>query len=126
MILRTAQGIRRGMAGLEGLAAELGVVGITDGDRAFNLTWHDRMNLHSLIQVSRAIAVAALAREYSVGAHFREDFAQTSDLAGSTYTAVRFVGDRIEVGMKPVAFTHVRPGESLVEGAGVPMATAGE
>ncbi len=125
-ILRTAEGIRRGMAGLEALEAELGAVGIPDGDRAFNLTWHDWMNLHSLIQVSKAIAAAALAREDSRGAHFREDFPETSDLAGSTYTAVRLFGDRIEVGMKPVAFTHVRPGESLVEGAGVPMATAGE
>ena len=125
-ILRTADSLRRGMAGLEDLAAELEATGIPDAHRAFNLTWHDWMNLHSLILVSQAIAAAALAREDSRGAHFREDFPETGDLATSTYTAVRLDGGRIAVGMKPVAFTRVRPGESLVEGAGVPMAAAGE
>ena len=31
-------------------------IGVADGDRAFNLTWHDWLNLKSLIEVSRAIA----------------------------------------------------------------------
>ena len=41
--------------------------------REFNLTWHDWLNLKSLVAVSRAIALAAARRE-SRGAHFRTDF----------------------------------------------------
>ena len=35
---------------------------LADQNRAFNLTWHDWMNLKSLVAVSRAITAAALAR----------------------------------------------------------------
>ena len=41
----------------------------------------DRLNLENLTLVSRAIVAAADFRRDSRGAHFREDFPQTSDLA---------------------------------------------
>ncbi|MBI4183915.1 MAG: FAD-binding protein [Proteobacteria bacterium] len=123
-ISRTAAGIRRALARLDGLAEELGRTGVAEAERAFNLTWHDWLNLESLILVSRAIATAALARENSRGAHYREDFPQPGDLATSAYTVVSLRDGRIEVEAQPVAFTRVRPGETLVAGAGVPRAAA--
>jgi len=125
-IMRTAEGIREAMGELEGMAQELETTGLPATTRAFNLTWHDRMNLESLVMVSRSIAAAALAREDSRGAHFREDFPETSDLSTSTYTAVRLQGAALEVTNEPVAFTHVSPGQSLVDNAGRPLAKAGE
>ncbi|HEX5092631.1 MAG TPA: succinate dehydrogenase/fumarate reductase flavoprotein subunit, partial [Burkholderiales bacterium] len=92
----------------------LDATGIADANRAFNLTWHDWLNLKSLTAVSRVIAQAALAREDSRGAHFREDFPGAGDLERSAYSSVRLAGERVEVSMKPVAFTRVRPGESLL------------
>ena len=73
---------------------ELSQTGVADDDRAYNLTWHDWINLKSLIAVSRVIAAAALAREDSRGAHFREDFPDTGDLPRSTYTVVRQTATR--------------------------------
>src|SRR3546814_19495692 len=87
-ILRTADGLRRGLAGLAELRAELHRTGLADGDRAFNLTWHDWINLESQLAVSEVIAVAALAREDSRGAHFREDFPETGDLDTTAFTRV--------------------------------------
>ncbi len=113
-ILRKAMGLKGALEGLEVLAAELDQIGVPDTDPAFNLGWHDWLNLESLILVSRAIAAAALAREESRGAHFRSDFPATGELATSTYSCVRLAGDMLDVTMRPVAFSRLKPGESLL------------
>ena len=113
-ILRTADGLARASHELNNLAAALNLMGVPDGDRRYNLTWMDRLNLENLVLVSRSICAAAQARNDSRGAHYREDFPQTSDLAASRYTMVRADGDGFQVTSEPVAFTRVRPGESLL------------
>ena len=113
-ILRTAAGLERALATLETLDAQLAGTGVADGDRAFNLSWHDWLNLKSLIAVSRVIATSALAREDSRGAHFREDHPETGDLPGSTYIVVRQAGAGLEIKREPVMFTRVAPGETIL------------
>ncbi|MCW5590556.1 MAG: FAD-binding protein [Burkholderiales bacterium] len=113
-ILRTAEGLRRGIGRLEALQGELAACGVDGGDRAFNLAWHDWMNLSNLVAVSRVIATAALAREDSRGAHFREDFPAPGSREGSDYTVVRSRDGRLELAREPVRFTRVKPGETLV------------
>ena len=109
----------------DGQGEELQRIGVADGDRCFNLTWHDWLNLDSLIEVSRVIATAALARDDSRGAHFREDFPETGDLEASCYTRVRRLDDTLKLEMAPVDFSIVRPGRSLIEGeAGAPPTAA--
>ena len=116
-ILRTAESLARGEAALDALWRDIGESGVADTDRRYNLTWMDRLNLESLILVSRAICAAAIARTDSRGAHFREDFPAASDLSTSRYTLTRLAGDAPLVDTAPVAFTRVRPGESLIEKA---------
>ena len=70
-VIRDAAGLRRGLEKLETIEAELLSAGVADGDRAFNLTWHDWLNLRSLVEISKVIAAAALKRENSRGAHYR-------------------------------------------------------
>jgi len=113
-ILRDARGLTQALHELAALGAELERTGIQDTTRPFNLTWHDWLNLQSLIDVSRVIAQAALARQESRGAHYREDFPNTGALDASAYTSIRADG---AVTMKPVAFTRVRPGQSLLKHA---------
>ena len=122
-VLRTREGIERGLAGIEAHATELRATGLADGDRAFNLTWHDWLNLESLVEVSRVIARAALAREDSRGAHYREDFPEAGDLDTSRYIQISHRDDDLHLDTAPVEFSIVRPGESLIEGeAGAPAA----
>jgi fumarate reductase flavoprotein subunit len=126
-VIRTKDGLERGIARLAALESELQETGLADENRVFNLTWHDWLNLRSLIEVSQVIARAALARENSRGAHFREDFPEAGDLETSTFTQVRQRGGSVEVERVPVDFTIVRPGESLIEGeAGAPAASPAE
>jgi fumarate reductase flavoprotein subunit len=111
-ILRDARGLERARDRLEALDGELRATGISGGDLRYNLTWHDWLNLESLIAVSGAICAAALARQESRGAHHREDFPETGDLERSEFSRVR--GERYEVSFKPVEFTRIRPGQSLL------------
>ena len=114
-ILRTEQTIERGLVRVRELKSELLETGLGDHSTVFNLTWHDWLNLQSLIEVSEAIASAALSRENSRGAHFREDFPEEGDLDTSYFTVARRQGDELEVEREAVQFTIVKPGESLVE-----------
>ena len=117
-ILRTDAGLRRGLESLQALETELASTGLADGDRAFNMTWHDWLNLQSLLAVSKSIAIAGLARGDSRGAHFREDFPEAGDLEATCYTRVTAAaGEDFTLDMVPVDFSIVRPGESLIDDA---------
>ena len=116
-IIRDAAGLRAGLAELDSIESELKDCGIADANRAFNLTWHDWLNLDSLVATSRVIAEAALARTDSRGAHFREDFPETGSLDSSFFTSLRIENGKLRVESKPVAFTRVRPGQSLLNDA---------
>lgn len=114
-ILRDAAGLQRALATLERLDAALARTGVQDGDRAFNLSWHDWLNLSNLIEVSRVIATSALAREDSRGAHFREDHPQTGDLPSSTYIVITQRDGELTMQREPVRFTRVAPGQTILE-----------
>jgi len=116
-VIRNAAGLSRGRAAIADLEQELLATGLADGERAFNLTWHDWLNLRSLIEVSKAIVAAAQQRQNSRGAHFREDFPDAGDLASSNFTVVRQHGAGLTVTAEPVEFSIVRPGESLLKEA---------
>ena len=124
-IVRDKQGLVLGLGKIERHLAALKNQGLKDGDRAFNLTWHDWLSLESLLHVSRVITTASIAREDSRGAHYREDFPDTGDLDATAYTQVFKEGERLGVAMAPVAFSIVQPGESLIDGdAGAPASPA--
>jgi fumarate reductase flavoprotein subunit len=116
-IVRDAAGLSRAESSLGELEARLGGAGVEGSELAFNLTWHDWLNLKNLLLVSKAIRAAAVAREDSRGAHFRTDFPDVRDLPHSRYTCVTWSQDRFSVTMRPVHFTRVRPGETLLKEA---------
>jgi fumarate reductase flavoprotein subunit len=113
-IIRDEAGLKSALSELTSIEDALNEHGIADANRAFNLTWHDWLNLKNLVTTSRVIADAALARNDSRGAHYREDFPETGTLDKSAYTSARLKGGVLNIAMKPVAFTRVRPGESLL------------
>jgi fumarate reductase flavoprotein subunit len=112
-IVRSRRSLLRAIDALARMQDELDRTGVAGGTREFNLGWHDWLDLDSLLTVSRAIAHAALAREDSRGAHYREDFPETGDLERSAYTRTWFANGGFSVEFAPVAFTRVRPGQSL-------------
>jgi fumarate reductase flavoprotein subunit len=125
-VVRSKAALQRGLATLDEHAKELRGIGLADGDRTFNLTWHDWLSLESLIETSRVIATAALAREDSRGAHFREDHPEAGDLNTTRYIRISRDGERLVLDTVPVEFSIVSPGESLIDGeAGAPAVETG-
>jgi len=114
-IMRTAGGIKQGISDVQTHRAELLHHGVADTDRAFNLSWHDWLNLQSMLSISLAIGHAALARADSRGAHYREDFPHIGDLASTRYTRVSGSDEKLQTTMVPVKFDIVSPGESLID-----------
>ncbi|MEL6574313.1 MAG: FAD-binding protein [Pseudomonadota bacterium] len=113
-VMRTEAGLTRAAQRITEIAADLAETGVDGTHRAFNLTWHDWLNMASLTEVSAVIAEAALARENSRGAHYREDFPDQGDLATSYFTIARQTAGQLDVTRAPVAFTIVKPGETIL------------
>ena len=132
-VVRTRAGLERGLRELDEIDERLMRTGIDGTALAYNLTWHDWLNLRSLVDVSRVIASAGLARENSRGAHYRADFPDEGSLEESSFTCAQLAGGvtgragggsargatgpsagaKIEVRHERVEFTRVRPGETL-------------
>ncbi len=89
-------------------------IGVGSDDLAFNLTWHDWLNMRSLCDVSVAITKAGLVRENSRGAHFREDFPDSGEMDASYFTVASSTDADVVVKRKPVDFSIVRPGETIL------------
>ena len=113
-VLRDAEGLSQAQQALVELKTELHASGLADSNRVFNLSWHDWLNLDSLIEVSEVIAAAALSRENSRGAHYREDYPQVGSLEESYFTVARRDQAQLLVERQPVVFSIVKPGESLL------------
>jgi fumarate reductase flavoprotein subunit len=114
-IVRDAASLQRATRRLDELEARLDETGIAGSNLAFNLTWHDWLNLKNQILVSKVIRAAAAAREDSRGAHYRADFPDTGDLATSSFTCVRLIAERFDITTRPVEFTRVKPGQTLLK-----------
>jgi len=125
-VVRSGPALQRGLEALDAHSEELRSVGLADGERAFNLTWHDWLSLESLIEVSRVIASAALARKDSRGAHYRDDHPETGELLATRYVRVTRDDAGLTLDTAPVEFSIVSPGETLIDGeAGAPAVETG-
>ena len=113
-VMRTQAGLHHGLAALNNIGKQLDDTGVDDSTRAFNLTWHDWLNLRNLVDMSVVITKAALMRENSRGAHFREDYPETGALDQSYFTSVQQSGDDLKVTREAVAFTIIKPGETVL------------
>ena len=113
-VMRTKAGIEAGLDRLDAISRDLMEIGVASDDLAFNLTWHDWLNMRSLCDISEVIGRAALARDNSRGAHYREDFPEEGAMEESYFTVARRAGDDLDVTREPVQFTIVRPGQTVL------------
>jgi succinate dehydrogenase / fumarate reductase flavoprotein subunit len=73
------------------------------GNREYNPGWHTALDLENLLTVSEAVALAAIERRESRGAHFREDYPDKDPAWGKTTLVLRKGKDgRMELLREPI------------------------
>jgi succinate dehydrogenase/fumarate reductase flavoprotein subunit len=75
-LVRDGEGLREALDAIDRIERALDEVGVPGGT-AFNLAWHDWLNLTSQVTAARLIATSAVERRESRGAHYRRDFPAT-------------------------------------------------
>ncbi len=113
-ISRTKENLEQATIQLDKLEKDLASIGVGNFQREYSITWQDWINLRNLILVSKVITASALARENSRGAHYRDDFPDPGSMEGSYFTAVSINQNGLQVENRPVVFSLVKPGESLL------------
>ena len=116
-ILRTAEGLARACHELNNLATNISLMGVADPEKRYNLTWMDRLNLENLVLTSRAICAAAQTRTDSRGAHYREDFPETSALSSFPLHRRPRLGRRLQ-GRDRAGRFHPRQARPIAVAAG--------
>jgi fumarate reductase flavoprotein subunit len=116
-LVRDGAGLREALGAIARIEAGLAGVGVPGGP-AFNVAWHDWLNLTNQVAVSRLIAMSAVERQESRGAHYRRD-CPAADPGTPYVVRVRRVAANPMVSREPVAFTRRRP-----EDRAAPVATA--
>jgi succinate dehydrogenase/fumarate reductase flavoprotein subunit len=106
-LVRDGDGLRDALGAIARVEAGLAAVGVPGG-AAFNVAWQDWLNLASQATVSRLIAMSAIERRESRGAHFRRD-CPTADPGAPYAIRVRRVGSGPAVTREPVALTRATP-----------------
>ena len=101
-IVRKEEEMRHALEGLEILRERAGRVHVA-GNRGFNPGWHTALDLTHLLTVSEAIALSALERKESRGAHFREDYPEKNSAFGQcNHVTVKGPDGKMRVRSKPI------------------------
>src|SRR2546427_12543084 len=87
-IIRTEGGLQRALVDIRELKERAERTGV-EGNRQYNPGWHLAMDLRAMLSISEAIALAAIERKESRGAHTRDDYPETSRDWGRVNIAVR-------------------------------------
>ena len=93
-IVRQDTEIQRALDGLVQLNDRTNQVSVV-GHREYNTGWHTALDLRNLLTVSEAVARAAIMRQESRGAHFREDHLAKDDAWGKQNIIIRKAPDGV-------------------------------
>jgi succinate dehydrogenase / fumarate reductase flavoprotein subunit len=100
-IFRNEEDLRKGLSEIEGLKARAARLRV-EGSRLFNPGWHLARDLKSMLTVSEAVAVSALERRESRGAHSRIDYPNYDDTWGKQNNIVARAGNEIGLSQRTI------------------------
>jgi succinate dehydrogenase / fumarate reductase flavoprotein subunit len=110
-IFRMKTGISKAVKKIEELKERYANIAIDDKGKTFNTDLMEAIELKHLIGTAETIAVSALNREESRGAHAREDFPKRDDKKWLKHTFLTLKGGKTKLTYKPVTITRFQPQE---------------
>ena len=111
-IFRKKDEMERALADVMMIKERYRRVGISSSKRHMNYELMNALELEYMIEVAHTIALGALLREESRGAHFRRDFTTRDDARWLKHTIARMGTDgQPEISYKPVNITRYQPME---------------
>jgi succinate dehydrogenase / fumarate reductase flavoprotein subunit len=100
-IFRNKEDLERSLGEIDKVKQRLARVSV-EGSRLYNPGWHLALDLKSMITVSEAVALSALAREESRGAHSRIDFPNLDPAWGAKNNVIEREGEAMRLRQSPV------------------------
>jgi len=100
-IFRREEDLKRGLDEIQKLKARAAAVRV-DGSRLFNPGWHLARDLNSMLAVSEAVALSALARKESRGAHSRIDYPNYDEQWSRVNNIISRDGDAMRLSHRPI------------------------
>jgi succinate dehydrogenase / fumarate reductase flavoprotein subunit len=100
-IIRTEGELRKALEEIAVFKQRLGRVKV-EGGREFNPAWHLALDLHSMLSVSEATTLGAIARKESRGGHTRDDYPMADDRLGKLNMVIRKRQGQLNVTEEPL------------------------
>ncbi len=110
-VFRTTEGMSRAVRAIQDLKERFAQVTVRDKRRIYNTNLQNTLELQNLLDLAEGIAVAALARKESRGAHAQRDHPVRDDEGFLKHTLVWHTDDGPRLDYKPVAITKWEPVE---------------
>jgi len=114
-IFRNKEDLECSLGEIDKVKKRLGRVGV-EGSRLYNPGWHLALDLKSMLTVSEAVALSALAREESRGAHSRIDFPNVDSAWGARNNIIQREGEAMRLRQEKVPEMPVELKQVLTEG----------
>jgi succinate dehydrogenase / fumarate reductase flavoprotein subunit len=100
-IIRTEGELRKALAEIAVFKQRLARVKVAGG-RDFNPAWHLALDLYSMLSVSEAVTLGAIARKESRGGHTRDDYPMADDRLGKVNMVIRKRSGEFSVTEEPI------------------------
>ena len=113
-IFRNEDDLKKGLSDLQQLKERAGRVRV-EGSRLFNPGWHLARDLKSMLTVSEAVALSALARKESRGAHSRIDYPKYDERWGKLNNIISRDGEEMRLSQSSTAEMPLELSEILAE-----------
>jgi len=113
-IFRNEDDLKKGLSDLQQLNERAGRVRV-EGSRLFNPGWHLARDLKSMLTVSEAVALSALARKESRGAHSRIDYPKYDERWGKLNNIISRDGEEMRLSQSSTAEMPLELSEILAE-----------